>query len=410
MRRLRELFDGLVSAPADGPARPLLTGALQAALAAAVFYAAWKLLDHLEDRLRARLEDPTTRLPALRLQHIELLPAERVRSGLVSALAAAQTAAGLLLAYAFAAFALSRFRATEALSEELLDYALAPLAAFFSGLVRFLPDLIFIVVTLVIARWALRLQALVFAEIGAGRLRLPGFHSDWAETTWQLARVMTCAFTAVVIFPYLPGSDSAAFKGVTVFLGVLLSLGSGSAIANAISGAVMTYMRPFAVGDRVEAGGTTGDVLERALLYTRLRTIKNEEVTVPNSVVLGGRIVNYSAALGHGGLILHTAVTIGYDAPWRKVQRLLKEAAAATDGVLAEPAPFVLQTALGDYSVRYELNAYTRRPLEMVQLYSRLHQNIQDRFNAEGVEIMSPAFFVRREKPLSTVPADPLGA
>ncbi len=333
-----------------------------------------------------------------------------MRAGLLAALGAAQTLAALGLAYGFTAFALSRFAATRALSYELLGYALAPLSGFVSGLVSFLPDLIFIAVTLAIARYALKFQGMIFEELGAGRLRLPGFHREYAETTWQLARFLTCAFTVVVIFPYLPGSDSAAFKGVSVFLGVLLSLGSGSAIANTISGAVMTYMRPFAVGDRVKVGDMTGDVLERALLYTRLRTIKNEEVTLPNSQVLGGSILNYTAALAHGGLIIHTEVTIGYDAPWRKVQRLLKEAAAATEGVLADPAPFVLQTALGDYSVRYELNAWTRRPGEMVELYSRLHQNIQDRFNAEGVEIMSPAFFVRREKPVDTVPADPLGS
>ena len=363
-----------------------LHSALQAALAAAVLVAVWKLLDVLEDRLRARLENPATRLPGLRLQHIELLPATRVRAGLLAALSAAQTLAALGLAYGFTAFALSRFEATRSLSRELLGYALAPLSGFVMGLVGFLPDLIFIIVTLTIARYALKLLGRIFEELGAGRLRLPGFHRDYAETTWQLARFLTCAFTVVVIFPYLPGSDSAAFKGVSVFLGVLLSLGSGSAIANTISGAVMTYMRPFAVGDRVKVGDMTGDVLE------------------------GGSILNYTAALGHGGLILHTEVTIGYDAPWRKVHRLLKEAAVATDGILAQPAPFVLQTALGDYSVRYELNAWTRRPGEMVELYSRLHQNIQDRFNAEGVEIMSPAFFVRREKPLSTVPADPLGS
>lgn len=409
MRRLRDAFDGLFASPAEGLARPLLSGALQTAAAALLFYALWRVLDALEDRLRARLSDPAARVPALRLQHLELLPAERVRAALGAALAFAQTAAGLVLLYAFAAFALSRFDATRQLSGELLAHALAPLTALGAGLARALPDLIFIAVTLVIARWALKLQALVFTELSAGRLRLPGFHADWAETTWHIARFLTCAFTAVVVFPYLPGSDSAAFKGIGVFLGVLLSLGSGSAIANLISGAVMTYMRPFALGDRVRIGEATGDVLERALLYTRLRTIKNEEVTVPNSMVLTGSVVNYTAALAHGGLILHTEVTIGYDAPWRKVHRLLKEA-ASVEGILARPAPFVLQTALGDYAVRYELNAYTDRPALMPELYSRLHERIQDRFNAEGVEIMSPAYLVRREKPLSTIPSDPLAS
>lgn len=390
--------------------RVLVARGLQTAAATLALYGLLRGLAALSGRLRARLEDPHSRLPSLRLQHIEILPAARVREGLLKTLSLARAVAIAILGYVYLALVLSLFPRSRGLASELLGYVFAPLSSFVVGALSFIPNLIFIAVTLGIVRYALKLLNLVFDEVGAHRLRLPGFHPDWAEPTWQIARFLAVAFTIVIIFPYLPGSDSSAFKGVSVFLGVLLSLGSGSAISNSVSGAIMTYMRPFAKGDRVKISDTTGDVLERSLLVTRLRTIKNEEVTIPNSLVLGAHIVNYSAALGHGGLILHTEVTIGYDAPWRKVHRLLLEAAACVDGVEKEPAPFILQTALGDYSVRYELNAHTRRPDDMAALYSRLHQAVQDRFNAEGVEIMSPAFVVRRSGPASTVPADPLGA
>lgn len=390
--------------------RLLVARGLQAALATLALYGLLRGLAVLSARLRSRLEDPATRLPSLRIQHIEILPAARVREGLVKASGLARAAATLFLSYVYLALVLSLFPRSSGLASDLLGYVLAPLSSFALGVLGFIPNLIFIAVTLAIVRYVLKLLNLIFIEVGAQRLRLPGFHPDWAEPTWQITRFLAIAFTIVIIFPYLPGSDSSAFKGVSVFLGVLLSLGSGSAISNSVSGVIMTYMRPFAKGDRVRIADTTGDVLARSLLVTRLRTVKNEEVTIPNALVLGAHIVNYTAALGHGGLILHTEITIGYDAPWRKVHRLLIEAAASVDGIEKEPAPFILQKALGDFSVCYELNAHTRRTDQMAAMYSRLHEAIQDRFNAEGVEIMSPSFEVRRAGPASTIPPDPLGS
>ncbi|HET9869504.1 MAG TPA: mechanosensitive ion channel family protein, partial [bacterium] len=189
-----------------------------------------------------------------------------------------------------------------------------------------------------------------------------------------------------------------------VFLGVLLSLGSGSAVANSVAGIILTYMRPFQVGDRVMIGDTMGDVAEKNLLVTRIQTIKNEVVTIPNSMVLGNHMINYSSPATRQGLILHTAVTIGYDVPWRKVHELLTAAALSTPDLLAEPKPFVLQTSLGDYSVAYELNAYTDRPHRMAGIYSDLHQAIQDQFNQAGIEILSPQYAALRDGNRSTVP------
>jgi small-conductance mechanosensitive channel len=218
-------------------------------------------------------------------------------------------------------------------------------------------------------------------------------------------RFLVLALAAVAAFPYLPGAKSPAFQGVSLFLGVLLSLGSSSAIGNVIAGIAMTYMRPFAIGDRVKIGETVGDVIETGPLVIRIRTIKNEEITVANAIVLGEHIVNYSACARQQGLILHTGVTIGYDAPWRQVQQLLISAARATEGVLTEPAPFVLQTALDDFYVSYQINAYTAQASQMAVLYSRLHAQIQDHFNAAGVEIMSSHYLNLRDGNPVTIPA-----
>jgi len=212
------------------------------------------------------------------------------------------------------------------------------------------------------------------------------------------------AAAVIVAFPYLPGSESPAFKGISVFLGVLLSLGSTSAVAHAVAGTILTYMRAFQVGDFVRIGTDVGEVMEKTLLVTRICTQKKEVVTIPNGTVLGGVVINYSAEARQKGVIFHTTVTIGYNAPWRQVHELLISAALATEGVLPEPAPFVVQTALNDFYVAYELNAYTVNPKNMQNIYSSLHQNIQDKFNEAAVEINSPHYTSLRDGNRTTIP------
>jgi small-conductance mechanosensitive channel len=224
--------------------------------------------------------------------------------------------------------------------------------------------------------------------------------------TYQIVRFLVIAFAAIVIFPYLPGSGSPAFQGISVFLGILFSLGSSSAIANMVAGIVITYMRPFHIGDRVKIADTSGNVIERNLLITRVRTIKNVDVTIPNAMVLGSHIINYSSSAEAKGLILHTRVTIGYDAPWRKVHELLISAAKETTDILENPAPFVLQTSLDDYSVAYELNATTSNASRMASILSELHEHIQDKFNEAGVEIMSPSYSAVRDGNQVTIPSE----
>jgi small-conductance mechanosensitive channel len=208
----------------------------------------------------------------------------------------------------------------------------------------------------------------------------------------------------IVAFPYLPGGNSDAFKGVSLFIGLLLSLGSSSAVSNVLAGLVLTYMRPYHGGDRVKIADTVGDIVEKSLLVTRVRTIKNVEVVIPNSAILSNQILNYSALARSRGLILNTTVTIGYDASWRTVHELLRQAALDTDGILHDPPPFVFETSLNDFHVSYELNAYTDRANDIQDIYSHLHEAIQDRFNRAGVEIMSPAYHSLRDGNTVTIP------
>jgi small-conductance mechanosensitive channel len=243
-----------------------------------------------------------------------------------------------------------------------------------------------------VTRYVIKFIKLIFNEIETERVTFPQFPSEWAKPTFKIVRFLTIVFATIVIFPYLPGSDSPIFRGVSIFLGILFSLGSTSAVSNIVGGVVLTYMRPFRIGDRVRIADTVGDVVERTLLVTRVRTIKNVDITIPNAMVLGSHIINFSSSAKDKGLILHTSITIGYDAPWRKVHELLKAAAKEVENVLPEPGPFILQTSLNDFYVDYELNVYTDSPSLMAKIYSDLHQKIQDKFNEAGVEIMSPSY------------------
>ncbi|MEO6952973.1 MAG: mechanosensitive ion channel family protein [Polyangia bacterium] len=303
----------------------------------------------------------------------------------------------LVLAYVYADLVLNFFPWTRGIAEKLFGYIRSALAWAGTGTIDYLPKLAYIVVTVLVVRYVLKLAQLLFDALQHGRLVIDGFYADWAEPSYNILRFLILALTAVIIFPYLPGSSSPAFRGISVFLGVLFSIGSASSIGNLVSGVVITYMRPFQIGDRVQLGDTIGDIVSKNLLVVRIRTIKNVEITVPNALVLGNHIVNFTAPTREQTLILHTSVTIGYDAPWRQIHELLLEAANGTDGLLSEPAPFVLQKALDDFYVEYEINAHTKRATEMVDTYSRLHQRIQDAFNAAGVEIMSPHFTAARD-------------
>ncbi len=248
-----------------------------------------------------------------------------------------------------------------------------------------------------VTRYLIRLIRLVFGHISKGDLRITGFYPDWAEPTANLIRALVLVLALIVAFPYLPGATSPAFRGISIFLGVLLSLGSSSAVANTIAGVILTYMRSFLPGDWVQIGDHMGEVVERTLLVTRILTPKAEVITIPNSTVMSGAVKNYSTEAKKSGVIFYTSVSISFDTPWRTVHQLLISAASATKHVLRQPAPFVLQRSLDDFYVTYELNAYTDTPREVLNIYSDLHQNIQDTFNEAGLEICSPHFSALRD-------------
>jgi small-conductance mechanosensitive channel len=303
-------------------------------------------------------------------------------------------------------FLFSVFPWTQGWAEILFGWILTPLKKIGSGLIGYLPNLITIVIIYMVTRYAIKFFRFLALEIQNGALVLSGFHKEWAIPTFNILKFLLYAFMFIMIFPYLPGSDSPIFQGVSVFLGVLISFGSSSAISNIVAGMVITYMRPFKIGDRVKIGEVTGDVIEKNLLVTRIRTIKNEDITVPNSSVLSGHSVNYSSSSQNLGLILHTTVTIGYDVPWKKVHELLISAAKASKEISNKKEPFVLQTSLDDFYVAYQINAYTENPNLMAETYSSLHQNIQDKFNEAGVEILSPHYRGLRDGNATTIPAD----
>lgn len=344
-----------------------------------------------------------TYIRTLRFQSIELVHEDQMVALLLSMVRFVRLVLVLGLLYLYIPLVLSFFPMTEGMAARLFGYIETPVVKVWQGVTAYLPNIFFILVITVCTWYVIRFSRFLFHEVEKQNIALPGFYPDWAMPSFKITRFLIIAFAVVVAFPYLPGSDSPAFKGVSVFLGVLFSLGSSSAIANVVAGVILTYMRAFSLGDRVKIADTMGDVIEKTLLVTRVRTAKNADITIPNSMVLGSHIINYSSS---AQLILHTTVTIGYDVPWRQVHELLIAAARATDRIMVDPRPFVLQTALNDFSVSYELNAYTDAPSSMASVYSALHQNIQDRFNEAGVEIMSPHYSTLRDGNMTTIPAD----
>lgn len=299
------------------------------------------------------------------------------------------------------------FPPTKALAYTLLGYIWTPVKGILIGIVDYIPDLITIIIICIAIHYLIKLFKYLSNEVATERLKIPGFYPDWAYPTFNIVRFLLYAFMIAMIYPYLPGSDKGVFQGISVFVGLIISLGSSTVIGNIIAGWVITYMRPFRKGDRIKLNDTVGDIIEKTPLVTRIRTPKNEIVTLPNSFIMSSQSINYSRSAHEFGLILHAEVTIGYDVPWRLVHRMLIEAALRTPGILHEPRPFVLETGLNDWYPVYQINAYTREAQRMAAIYSDLFQNIQDRFNEEGVEIMSPTYIATRDGNASTVVTDP---
>ncbi len=403
VRRIQQAIEEFRAA--RSPKRLLKAGLLAlactaatAAIAAFFFFLMRRLRSALERRLQERIE-------AVRIQSFELVRAERIQRGLRS-IPRALTAVGIaVLVLAYLQIVLGLFPWTRHVARRLGGWIVAPLQEMTDAVLAKIPDLIFLAILFLVVRILLKALRLFFEAVGRKEVVFEKFDPEWAEPTFKLVRLAVIAFAAVVAYPYIPGSSSEAFKGVSIFLGIVFSLGSSSAISNVIAGYTMTYRRAFRVGDRVRIGSVVGDVLQIRLQVTHLRTPKNEEVIVPNSTILNSEVVNYSTFARSPGLILHTKVGIGYETPWRQVEALLRLAAERTPGVEKDPPPFVLQEELGDFAVTYELNAYCHDALAMLAVSTALRRSILDLFNEYGVQIMTPAYEMDPGRP-KTVPKD----
>lgn len=343
---------------------------------------------------------------SLQLKGVELLSPRQIRRLLRMLVNAIRVFVMLLCWYFFLPLILSFFPETRKVGAQIFDYLLTPFATIFHTVVDYIPNLFYILVICIIAYYILKFLSYIFILLEEGELKFDWFYDDWARPTYQIIRFLVIVSALISAYPYIPGSSSEAFQGVGLVLGAIISFASSSAISNIVAGIILTYTRAFRLGDRIKIGDAIGDVVEKTLLVTRIKTIKHVIVTVPNSIVMGAHIINFSTSAVEGaGVILHTSITIGYDVPWQKVHGLLVDAALSTEKILAEPRPFVLQTSLDDWYVSYEINAYTRQPENMADIYSELHQHILEKFDADGVEIMSPHYFAVRDGNTTTVPS-----
>ncbi|MDB9415843.1 mechanosensitive ion channel family protein [Microcystis aeruginosa] len=348
----------------------------------------------------------TSLVPGVVFQNFEIISSQTIGIFSLRVLQFIRTLIILTILYFYLTFVLRLFPWTRKFGDGFLQYFFSALEVISQEIAKYLPNIFIILIIVFITHYLLRAIKPFFTGLEIENLVINGFYPDWAKPTYNLLSLLIIALAIVIAFPYLPGFNSPAFQGVSVFLGVLFSLGSTSAIANVVGGIILIYTRSFQLGDKISIGDVIGDVIEKGLLVTRIRTPANRIITIPNSSLLNTNVINFSVSQREfkQPLILQTTVTLGYDLPWRKVHATLKEAALATQFIVSEPAPFVLQTSLDDFYVSYQLNAYTDHPNKMVYIYSELHQNIQDKCNEVGIEIMSPHYKALRDGNHSTIP------
>ena len=360
-------------------------------------------------KLKVRIQKlKDTRLKPISIQNYELLDTQRQVNLLIFLSNLLRYVIMLLQLLITVPLLFAIFPQTKGLAYQIFSYIWNPIKNILVGIVDYIPNLFAILIICFAVKYLVRLVHYLSREVEAGRLKFGGFYTDWAMPTYHIIRFLLYAFMIAMIYPYLPGAKNGVFQGISVFVGLIISLGSSTVIGNVIAGLVITYMRPFKLGDRIQLNDTTGNVIEKTPLVTRIKTPKNEVVTIPNSFIMSSHTVNYSASAREYGLIIHSEVTIGYDVPWRQVHQLLIEAALNTPGVIDDPRPFVLETSLSDWYPVYQINAYIREADKLAQIYSDLHQNIQDRFNEAGIEIMSPHYMAMRDGNESTIPKDDL--
>lgn len=381
----------------ETPQALLISNTILVAFTIILFWAVYVIVFRVFNRLSKRVIGEDSRVRPLRIQKQEILSAAEVAAILNRTLLGISWIIRIYLLLMFLNTVFGLFNWSRDISESLATQFAGAVGSMFRAFVDYIPDLITSIVIISVSYLIIRLFKLVFDGMARQRIKVPGFYPEWSKTSFSLLRLLIIALTLVVVFPYLPGSDSPAFQGVSIFFGVLLSLGSSSAVANVVAGIVVTYTRAFRKGDWVSVAGAEGKIVERTAFVTRIRTAKNVEISVPNAAVMSDKVINFSTQTRNTGIALHTGVTIGYDVPWPQVQALLLAAAGKTEYIEEEPAPFVLQTALEDNYVAYELNAFTKKAGLRPRIYSELHANILDTFHEAGVEITSPHYRAVRD-------------
>jgi small-conductance mechanosensitive channel len=296
------------------------------------------------------------------------------------------------IAYFYLSSVLGTFPWTRGAALLLLEYIKSPLISMGGALVAAIPDFIFLAILWLVVRYLLGALKSFFTAVRTGRIRFKSFEPEWADPTYRLVRVGIIAFAVVIAYPYIPGSESAAFKGVSLFLGIIVSLGSTSFISNLIAGIALTYRGVFNEGDWVRIGDAEGKIEVIRSQVVRLRTRENELVSIPSSTILNSNVVNLSKPSGSDGIVLRCGVGLGYDVSWRVAEQKLIEAARQTDGLLAEPEPRVIVTELGDYAVVHTLLVQVADPALLPVVQSELMRHVLDSFHQAGIQIMSPAY------------------
>jgi small-conductance mechanosensitive channel len=335
------------------------------------------------------------------LGHVQLFDRAHMRLLLRRVLFALFWIVALALTYGWLSHVLALFPFTRPWGERLTGYLVDALARIFGGIARGIPKLLVAVVILLIARFVASLLTRFFNGVEDGRLRLGWLDRETVRPTRRIAMIVVWLLALVMAYPYLPGANTEAFKGLSVLLGLMVSIGGASVVGQALSGLILMYTRTFRLGDYVRVGQFEGTVIEIGMYQTRIRTGLGEDLALPSSMILGEVTHNFSRPAVGAGFMLDTTVTIGYDAPWRQVHAMLEEAARRTPAVLQDPPPQVLQTVLSDFFVEYRLvtQASVSAPGARAEARGRLLQNIQDVFNEHGVQIMSPHYFSDPERP-----------
>lgn len=340
------------------------------------------------------LSERTERIKDVKIKNYVLVTSVQKTRIFINTINIARWGLIVLIAFIMLPIVFSVFPFTQSWASNLIGLFTKPLKKAVLAIWDYIPNLITVFVILFVMRYAVRFVKYIFNEIDKGKLEVNGFHREFAMPTFTIVRFLLQAFTLVLVFPYLPGANSDIFKGISVFIGVLFSLGSSSAISNIIAGLVITYMRPFRIGDRITIADKTGVVIEKSPLVTRLRTIKNEEITIPNSSILSGNTVNYST-FSEEGICFQVELTVGYEEPWQRIHELLLNIPSRIARVNQLPAPFVLQKKLDDFYVLYELNVYISKSGEIELAKSEIYQHILNDFLAAGIEMNGPHLFAK---------------